>query len=72
MNNPSPIVSLCEYLLQWTLQKYEESAGAMSPCVYDRAVSVIGIAVPLLLLAAALGVFLVTLCSMWRGVSKHK
>ena len=68
--NDSPLWRLCDYLLSWTKHVYEIAAGEMSAEVYDRAVSVIGIAVPLILLAAALGAFLVVLGRMWSGVRK--
>lgn len=70
VNNDSPLWRLCDYLLAWTKHLYENAAGKMSPEVYDRAVSVIGIVVPLLLLVAALGAFLVVLGRMWSGVRK--
>lgn len=70
VENDSPLWRLCDYLLAWTKHVYETAAGEMSPEVYDRAVSVIGIAVPLLLLCAALGAFLVVLGRMWSGVRK--
>lgn len=69
-NNDSPLWRLCDYLLSWTKHIYEIAAGKMSPVVYDRAVSVIGIVVPLLLLVAALVAFLVVLGRMWWGVRK--
>lgn len=42
------MTELCDYLLVWTKRMIEESEGhEFSSEVYDRAVSVIGIAVPL-------------------------
>lgn len=42
------MTDLCDYLLVWTKRMVEESGShEFSPEVYDRAVSVIGIAVPL-------------------------
>lgn len=42
------MTDLCDYFLVWTLRVLEETENhEFSPEVYDRAVSVIGIAVPL-------------------------
>lgn len=70
MNDVPALWALCDYIVGWTQHLYEESAGKMSPEVYDRCVSVIGIAVPLLLLAAALAAFVCILGTMWRGARK--
>lgn len=70
MNNPSPIVTICEYMLEFIVTKYEQAQGKMSPEVYDRAVSVIGTGVPMLLFCCALAVFVLTLLCLWQGVRK--
>lgn len=66
----NPMWNLCDYLLSWITHMCENAEGKISPEVYDRAVSVIGTGVPLLLLVAALGAFLVVLGRLWSGVRK--
>lgn len=51
------MTDLCDYLLVWFMRMYEESGEAghqMSAEVYDRAVFVIGTAVPLMIFAFVL------------------
>lgn len=59
--------ALCDYMLEWTVTQYEKADGAMSPEVFDRAVSVIGIAVPLLLLAFCLVLVYVLIWRVFGG-----
>lgn len=61
---------LCDYMLAWTASKYEQSEGEMSPEVYDRAVSAIGIGVPFLSLLLCLAGFVACVGAFWRGVRK--
>lgn len=67
---PNAMDELCSYMLEWTAQRYNDAEGTMSPEVYDRAVSVYGIAVPLLLLAMSVAAFICVLGAFWRGVRK--
>lgn len=73
MNNEietSAMHELCDYMLAWTLEKYEQAEGEMSPEVYDRAVSVIGLGVPFLSLLLCLAGFVACLGAFWKGVRK--
>lgn len=63
-----PLWKLCDYLLSWITHICENAEGKISPEVYDRAVSAIGTGVPLILLVAALGAFLIVLGRLWSGV----
>lgn len=54
---------LCDYMLSWFMSKYEGVEGVeplyeMSPEVYDRAVFIIGVGVPMLLYIVVLVAFL--------------
>lgn len=71
-NTLSPIGQICEYLLEWTQTKFAAADGAMSPEVYDRAVSVIGIVVPVVLFCAAVAGVLIALGSFFGGWGRHK
>lgn len=62
--------NLCSYMLEWTAQRYNEAEGAMSPEVYDRAVSFYGIAIPMTMLLMSVTAFICVLGAFWRGVRK--
>lgn len=44
----------CDYMLAWFMQQYQNEELPMSPEVYDRAVFVVGVGVPMLLFAVVL------------------
>lgn len=48
------MTDLCDYLLVWFMRMYNEGEVPMSPEVYDRAVFVVGVGVPMLLYTALL------------------
>lgn len=67
---PNNMDMLCEYLLYWTVSKYNEAEGGISVEVYDRAVSYYGIVVPSVMLFMCIAAFLAVLGAFWRGWRK--
>lgn len=67
---PNNMDMLCDYLLYWTVSKYNDANGAISPEVYDRAVSYYGIAVPSVMLFMCIAAFIAVIGTFWRGFRK--
>lgn len=71
MNNDIGVFDeICNVCLSWTEKQYEAHEETMSAEVYDRAVSVIGIAVPLMLISFALASFVCMLAAVFKGVRR--
>lgn len=67
------MTDLCDYLLVWTKRMIEESDGhELSPEVYDRAVSVIGIAVPLGLYFLCLFLIVLAALAMFKAIGGRR
>lgn len=67
---PNNMDMLCDYLLYWTVSKYNDADGTMSAEVYDRAVSFYGIAVPSCMMFMCVVAFIAVLGAFWRGCRK--
>lgn len=67
---PNNMDMLCDYLLYWTVSKYNEAEGEISTEVYDRAVSYYGIAVPSCMMFMCVAAFVCVLGAFWRGCRK--
>lgn len=67
---PNNMDLLCDYMLYWTVSKYNEAHGEMSAEVYDRAVSYYGIAIPSAMLFMCIAAFVCVLGAFWRGFRK--
>lgn len=65
MEELNAMESICEYLLSWIVRKQAETP--MSAEVYERAVSVIGTCVPLVLFGVGLLALLLLCCKMFGG-----
>lgn len=57
---------ICDYLLSWFLEIYESGEHEMSAEVYDRAIFIVGVGVPMLTFIAVL----VALVAMYAAVFK--
>lgn len=67
MNNVSGIEQIMDYLLAWTVSKCSPNAEHIcSAEVYDRAISVIGIIVPVSLWLLVLFCFALCVCAFYR------
>lgn len=65
MEDMNAMEQICEYLLSWIVRKQGEQP--MSPEVYERAVSVIGTAVPLLLFVCGIAAVMLLCCKLFGG-----
>ena len=64
---------LCDYFLYWTLRVIQETEDhEFSPEVYDRAVSVIGIAVPLGLYFLCLFLIALAALAMFKAIGGRR
>lgn len=54
---------LCDYMLTWFMSMYEKKDHQMSPEVYDRAVFVVGVGVPMLLYTAVVVSFVFSMAA---------
>ena len=66
------LFELMDYMLAWTLQKCADDAHKISPEVYDRCVSVVGIVVPCGLFLLACACFFLCIYSFWLFFAPRK
>lgn len=63
---------MCEYMLAWFMEQYANEEHPMSPEVYDRAVFVVGVGVPMLLFAVVLFAFCLAMVAAFDNARGHR